>query len=262
MNISVARISIFPIKSLDGVAVDRATVLTSGALLGDREFALVDGAGKFVNGKRTDAIHRIRSTFELDRRLVTLNLEGKSNYQIFSLDRDLLQLEDWFSNYFGFTIKLIQNKIIGFPDDTESPAPTIIGTSTLATVTSWFSHLNIEETRRRFRTNIELDTDTAFWEDRLFSTKDKGKKFSIGNVEFEGINPCQRCIVPTRHTIDGMADSSFQKIFTNKRRETLPDWVEKSRFNHFYRLAVNTRLASIGDGTIGVGDAIELREEE
>jgi hypothetical protein len=262
MNISVARISIFPIKSLDGVAVDRATVLTSGALLGDREFALVDETGKFVNGKRIDAIHRIRSTFDLDRRFVTLNLEGKSNYQIFSLDRDILQLEDWFSNYFGFTIKIIQNKTVGFPDDIKSPAPTIIGTSTLATVTSWFSHLNIEETRKRFRTNIELDTDTAFWEDRLFSTKDKGRRFSIGNVEFEGINPCQRCIVPTRDAVNGIADSNFQKIFTNKRQETLPKWVEKSRFNHFYRLAVNTRLASIGDSTIRVGDSIKLRNED
>jgi uncharacterized protein len=262
MNASVARISIFPIKSLDGVAVDRATVLASGALRGDREFALVDEAGKFVNGKRNNAIHRIKSTFDLDRRLVTLNLEGKSNYQIFSLDRDILQLEDWFSTYFGFTIKLIQNTLGGFPDDTDSPAPTIISIATLDTVTSWFSYLNIEETRKRFRTNIELNTDTAFWEDRLFSAVDRVKKFSIGNVEFEGINPCQRCIVPTRNTIDGIADSSFQKIFTNKRRETLPDWVEKSRFNHFYRLAVNTRLTSIGDSTIRVGDAIEVRSED
>lgn len=259
MTISVTKISIFPIKSLDSVTVDRTTVLASGALQGDREFALVDEAGKFVNGKRNSTIHRIRSNFNLDRRIVTLNLEGESNPQTFSLDRDRSQLEDWFSNYFGFTIKLIQNTILGFPDDTKSPAPTIISTATLAAVTSWFPYLNIEETRNRFRTNIELNADAAFWEDCLFSTIDTVKKFSIATVELEGVNPCQRCIVPTRNAIDGEADLNFQKIFNSKRQETLPDWVEKSRFNHFYRLAVNTRLSNLGEAIVQVGDAIKLK---
>jgi uncharacterized protein len=259
MTISVARISIFPIKSLDSVTVDRATVLASGALQGDREFALVDETGKFVNGKRNSSIHRIRSQFDLDRRRVTLNLEGESNPQTFSLDDDRSALEEWFSNYFGFTIKLIQNQILGFPDDTNSPAPTIISTATLAVVTSWFPHLNIEETRNRFRTNIELNAESAFWEDCLFSTANTVKKFSISTVEFEGINPCQRCIVPTRNAIEGKADLDFQKIFSSKRQETLPDWVEKSRFNHFYRLAVNTRLSNCGEAIVRVGDPIELK---
>jgi uncharacterized protein len=256
MSVSISRITIFPIKSLDGIVVDRAMVLASGALQYDREFALVDEAGKFVNGKRTNDIHKIRSTFDLDRRLVTLNLEGDNHLQIFSLERDRADLEDWFSNYFGFIIKLIQNTTLGFPDDTNSPGPTIISTATLAELTGWFDGLDIAEIRNRFRTNIELDTDISFWEDSLFSTADRVKKFSISTVEFEGINPCQRCIVPTRNTFDGTVYSNFQKIFANKRQETLPDWVEKSRFNHFYRLAVNTRLVKIGNGVIESGDVI------
>jgi uncharacterized protein len=104
-----------------------------------------------------------------------------------------------------------------------------------------------------------LNTDSAFWEDCLFSKTDTVKKFSIATVEFEGINPCQRCIVPTRNAIDGKADLNFQKIFSSKRQETLPDWVEKSRFNHFYRLAVNTRLSNLGEAIVRVGNAIELK---
>ncbi|MGL5806110.1 MAG: MOSC N-terminal beta barrel domain-containing protein [Xenococcaceae cyanobacterium] len=38
----LARIVIFPIKSLDGVEVDRATLLKGGALVGDRSFAIYD----------------------------------------------------------------------------------------------------------------------------------------------------------------------------------------------------------------------------
>ena len=39
--------------------------------------------------------------------------------------------------------------------------------------------------------------------------------------------------------------------------ETLPDWAEKSRFNHFYRLAVNTQVIE-APVPICVGDAIAL----
>ena len=57
----LARILIYPIKSLDGVAVTQATVLKSGALQSDREFAIVDEHGRFVNGKRNAKVHGLRS---------------------------------------------------------------------------------------------------------------------------------------------------------------------------------------------------------
>ncbi|HEY9751392.1 MAG TPA: MOSC N-terminal beta barrel domain-containing protein, partial [Coleofasciculaceae cyanobacterium] len=67
---TLSRILIYPVKSLDGIAVNRATVLASGALKGDREFALVDAEGQFINGKRYAAIHSIRAKFDLEARSV------------------------------------------------------------------------------------------------------------------------------------------------------------------------------------------------
>jgi uncharacterized protein len=259
MKVSLDKIWIFPIKSFDGVSVDRATVLSSGALQGDREFALVDENGKFVNGKRTPLIHGLRAKFDLKDRLVTISLARESSSQTFALDREKSRLERWLSDYFNLPIRLVQNSVVGFPDDTNSPGPTIISNATLRTVASWFSDLDITEIRQRFRTNLELNTDEAFWEDRLFATVDRVQQFLIGTVEFQGINPCQRCIVPTRDSLDGEAYPNFQKTFVTQRQATLPASVETSRFNHFYRLAVNTRIVNQSGGIIQVGDLLNYR---
>jgi uncharacterized protein YcbX len=238
----LARISIFPIKSLDGVPVSKAEILPSGALKGDREFAIVDSAGRFVNGKRNDRVHRLRSTFDLDARTVTLWVQDNVDRIIFDLDRDRRAMGDWLSKYFEQSVQIVQNLDMGFPDDTDSPGPTIISTETLSTIASWFPQLSYEQIQRRFRTNLEVDNVSPFWEDRLFSTAGNSIRFRVGDVEMEGVNPCQRCIVPTRDPETGEAYDNFQQIFVQKRRETLPDWAERSRFNHFYRLAINTRI--------------------
>ena len=246
----LARISIFPIKSLDGVTVSEAQILSSGAFKGDREFAIIDRAGKFVNGKRNAKVHLLRSTFDLDARTVTIWVQGQADRQIFDLDGDRHAMSDWLSEYFEQPVKLVQNLEMGFPDDTDSPGPTIISTGTLTTVASWFVQLSYEEAQRRFRTNLEVDAVLPFWEDRLFTSAESSVMFKVGDVQIEGINPCQRCIVPTRDPETGEVDDRFQKIFIQKRQATLPEWVERSRFNHFYRLAVNTRIPTSEAGKL------------
>lgn len=253
------QIFIFPIKSLDGVAVDRATVLESGALQHDREYAIVDQQGKFVNGKRTAAVHLLRSQFDLAAQTVTLHIEGKSESAQFQLADDRAALETWLSDYFGFAVTLIRNSEMGFPDDTLSPGPTVISTATLAAVAAWFPGVSLEALRRRFRTNLELADAEAFWEDRLYGDADRTQRFQIGTVQLEGVNPCQRCIVPVRDAITGEAYPNFQKMFLAQRQATLPIWTARSRFNHFYRLAVNTRLSPTRKGrSVCLGDAVQI----
>lgn len=250
----LTRISIFPIKSLDGLTVNEVQILPSGALKGDREFAIIDSAGKFVNGKRNAKIHLLRSTFDLDARRVILWVQGEADQQTFDLDGDRHAMGEWLGNYFGQTVKLVQNLEMGFPDDTDSPGPTIISTATLTTVASWFPQLSYEQIQRRLRTNLEIGEALPFWEDRLFTSAGSAVMFRVGDVQMEGINPCQRCVVPTRDPETGEVDHRFQKIFIQKRQETLPDWVERSRFNHFYRLAINTRIPiSEADKFLAIG---------
>src|ERR1700737_2579441 len=69
----LARMTLYPIKSLDGVVVEHARLLASGALEHDRTFAIRDREGHFVNGKRTPAVHALRSSFDLTRRTVSFD---------------------------------------------------------------------------------------------------------------------------------------------------------------------------------------------
>lgn len=251
----VSKLFIHPIKSLDRIAVKQVTILKSGALKHDRAFAIFDHSGNFVNGKRNNRVHALRSQFDLETRSVSVQgTQGSANFHI---QEDREAFEDWLGEYFGFPVQVKQNLETGFPDDTASPGPTIISTATLEAIASWYPGLNVEEARLRFRANIEISGVPAFWEDHLFTTSGQTVDFQIGTVTFVGVNPCQRCIVITRNSQTGEADSNFQKTFVANRQATLPDWAERSRFNHYYRLAINTRLpVSEAGKMIVVGDEV------
>jgi uncharacterized protein YcbX len=257
MTPRLTRIDIYPIKSLDGLPVQTAQVLPSGALQHDRGLALFDVSGRVVNGKRTPKIHQVRSRFGEDVSQVTLWIQDSDQRQTFHLDRDRAGLEDWFSHYFQQTVMLGQNTNMGFPDDTDSPGPTVISTATLQAVADWYE-LSLENTRQRFRSNLEIDGVPAFWEDRLFSASGAPVPFQIGSVTFQGINPCQRCVVPTRDPDTGDAIAGFQKRFIEQRLATLPEGVARSRFNHFFRLAVNTQASRPKQGQLTVGDVLRV----
>lgn len=252
----LARILIYPLKSFDGVEVASADVLPSGALANDRRWALVDADGRFVNGKRTPLVHRIRVNFDLERERVELSCRGE--VVSFRLAEDRAELERWLSQQLEIAVRLVENRDVGFPDDLDAPGPTIISTTTLAAVAAWFPGLTVNEVRRRFRTNLEIDGVEPFWEDRLYGRAGEPVRFRIGGVEFFGTNPCQRCVVPTRDSVTGDVIADFQKRFATRREATLPPWAERTRFNHYYRLAVNTGPGTGSDHRVAAGDEITI----
>jgi uncharacterized protein len=239
---TLAQITIYPVKSLDGEIVDCVQISAGGALTFDRRWAIVDDRGKVVNAKRTAKIQQLRSQFDLSLGLIKLQTPAEDTTQTFSLTTELVELAKWLSQFFEFPVSIVENAVNGFPDDLDAYGPTIISTATLETICAWFPDLNLAEVRRRFRTNLELSGVPAFWEDRLFTLPGAAVDFQLGDVRFHGINPCQRCPVPTRDSLTGTVMPNFQKTFIQQRQKQLPDWVNPTRFNHFYRLAVNTQI--------------------
>ena len=140
---------------------ESATVLPSGALAGDRRWAFVDGQDRFVNGKQFPAIHRIRTRIDPDASTAVFDDLH------FRLAGDATPLEDWMSERLATPVRLRENPTAGFPDDTDSPGPTLIATATLEAVAGWFD-LTLEQTRARFRANIEIGGVPAFWEDAFY----------------------------------------------------------------------------------------------
>jgi uncharacterized protein YcbX len=249
----LVNIRLHPIKSLDPVSVSEARISPSGGLALDRAWALYSVDGKWVNGKRTPAIHLIRAAYSPDLRQVTLSVPGDRREiptRTFAFPNAHEEAAEWFSVFFEQQI-LVRYSENGFPDDTIASGPTIVSTASLESVAKWFGPtpqgfpgITLDEARQRFRATLEINGVPAFWEDQLFGEDERSVvRFKIGEVSFEGSNPCARCPVPPRNPQTGEVLEGFQKHFTQLRESTLPPWSPRPRFDHFYRLSTNTRVA-------------------
>lgn len=255
-------IRLHPFKALDPVRVSSAVVAKSGGLLHDRRWALFDAEGRWINGKGTPRVHPLRARFDLEQLKVifTTPRDGASPLSVeFSLRTDLDLVARWLSSWFGQPVEIRENPESGFPDDTLSPGPTVVSSESLEQVCSWFSGITLEAARRRFRANLEIAGVPPFWEDRLFGPPGETVRFRIGDVLVEGNNPCARCTVPPRDPETGEPIPDFPKRFAELRRRSLPPWAPAERFDHFYRLAVNTRISPSEAGkALRVGDPVSL----
>src|SRR5215470_2956402 len=113
----IAHLFIYPIKSLDRVAVTEAKLLSGGSLAHDREFALFDQDGNFVNGKQQPRVHLVRAAYNLEDFTVTLCTRERDEAQTFHLLDERIRLEAWFSDFFGFPVTMKRDTTTGFPDD-------------------------------------------------------------------------------------------------------------------------------------------------
>lgn len=261
-NPRLSRIMTYPIKSLDPAEREQGEVTERGALRGDREFAIRDRDGRYVNGKRTSDVHRLRTTFDEDLTEVTLAVEGTNEEQTFSLTGDREPLETRLSDYFGYGVTVDRDSEGGFPDDTVASGPTIVSTGTLREVASWFPGIDVDGVRHRLRANLEISGTEPFWEDRLYADREGCVAFQVGSVTFEGVNPCQRCVVPSRDPRTGEEYARFRAIFLERREATLPPWANEAWFDHYFRLMVNTRVPDSEWGSeIAVGDEVRIGRE-
>jgi len=262
---TVEHISMYPIKSLDERSVERVEIVTNGGLAGDREYALFDGDGDYVNGKNDRQVHPIRAAYDGETaraEAVTLSTPEQEprRFELGAVANDeTAALTDWLCAWFGYPVTLDRNHEGGFPDDTTASGPTIISEATIETVAGWFDGVDPAGMRRRLRPNIVLGGVPPFWEDHLFADRESRVRFTIGDADFLGVNPCQRCVVPSRDPDTGNEIEDFNKTFIAQRRATMPDWSGGDWFNHDFRLMVNTAVpeASWGE-TIAVGDELTV----
>jgi len=266
VSAKVEQLLTYPIKSFDGRSVDAVEIVTNGGLAGDREFALFDDDGDYVNGKHDKQVHPIRASYNGETaraESVTLSTPEQEprQFDLDAVDDDVAALTDWLSEWFGYPVSLTRNREGGFPDDTTAAGPTIISEATIDTVAGWFDGIDPEGMRRRLRPNVVLGGVPAFWEDHLFADRDSRVRFSIGDVDFFGVNPCQRCVVPSRDPDTGDEIEGFNERFVEKRRATMPTWSGGDWFDHDFRLMINTAVpeASWGE-TIAVGDDVTVGE--
>lgn len=262
---TLSHIAVYPVKALDPVSLDSVGISDVGGLDNDRAYAMRDADGEYVNGKRTDAVHRIRSTVDLDEKCVTLRAEDEASGATFHLDEDRDAIESWLSEQVGIDVELdvgvggslTDGVVYGAESKT---GPTLVSQATLAEVASWYDNIGPAGIRRRMRPNLVVEGVPAFWEDRLFS--DGGRAVHIGDVALQGTRPIPRCVVPTRDQRTGETDDGFRETFVERRESTLPEWTDREALDgNFFTLTAGLQIPeSERDGRLAVGDDIHLPE--
>jgi uncharacterized protein YcbX len=259
---TLAHIAVHPIKALDPVSLDRAAITGVGGLAGDRVYAIVDADGNYVNGKRTDAVHRLRASVDLDANRVALGARGEEPRE-FHLDDDRAALEGWLSDYFGIEVELVpgeggeQTDSAVYGDGTKT-GPTLISRATLREAASWYNGIDAEELRLRMRPNLVVEGVPAFWEDRLAGPEPR--RLRIGDVTLEGLDPVPRCVVPTRDPHTGETTEGFQETFLERREATFPAWADRAAFEDtLFKLMTILRVPrDERGGELTVGDEVAV----
>ena len=256
---AVSRISIYPVKSLDGISLQKAQIGRGGCLLHDREYAIIDAEGDFVNGKSNAGVHLLRSEVDLENESISFRHESETTWHYFHLQKEIAGINQYLSDFFKMPVSLLKNSEGRFMDIPDIAGVTVLSTGSLANVSGWFHDMDMEETRKRFRATIEISAVPAFWEDRLFLEEGTAIEFMVGETTMLGISPRARCVVPTRHPRTGEVIHGFQKAFAKHRIETLPGWSALEDYGHGYYLTVNCYIPPTEFGKwIEVGDEVKI----
>lgn len=255
----LSKITIYPVKSLDGVSLQKAQVGNGGCLLHDREYAIVDAEGDFVNGKSNARVHSLRSGIDIENGMISFRDEEETTWNTFHLQKEIAGIDDYLSDFFKMPVSLVQNSAGRFMDIPDVAGITILSSASLEAVSGWFSSMDMEETRKRFRATIEISGVPAFWEDKLFLEEETAVEFRIGDLTIYGISPRARCVVPTRNPQTGELIHGFPKSFAKERAANLPAWSTLNEYGHFYYLTVNCYIPETETGKwISIGDEIKI----
>lgn len=277
----VARITIHPVKGLEGTVVGGAGVWTSGALENDRRWRLVDADGVALSPGRCPRLRHVRAEFDLPAREICLRVApheglGGPAPGRFPLHPGPDGPGRWLSTCLGIPVTLEERPEGGYPDDPDAPGPSIAAVASLEEVARWFS-LPLDDVRRRCRVGVEIDGCDPFWEDTLASPArptpalgdvadlpvdpwaaampPEPRRFRLGNAGFGAVG-VRRLDEASRDPATGRATEHFGAIFEAWRRRRLRRDVDVSAWDGLYRLAITT----IGDGRGGnvqVGDRLD-----
>ena len=252
----VERLTVYPVKALDGMDCESVSIRPGGTLAHDREFAMFDADGEVVNGKRTDRVHDVDTGYDPETGALSVATDDDSASFDLRDERGRSRAADWLGAFFGVDLTVERDETLGYVDRREM-GPSVISTATLETVASWFDAVTVDGLRRRLRANVEVGGVPAFWEDRFVGAA--APAFRAGSVRFEGVTPCGRCVVPQRDPETGEETPGFRERFVERRRETFPEWADRDAFDHFYTLMLIARVPEADrGGKLAVGDSVEV----
>ncbi|MCX2759707.1 hybrid-cluster NAD(P)-dependent oxidoreductase [Vibrio sp. Sgm 22] len=261
---SLSQINVFPVKSVGGISLSSAWVEKQG-LTFDRRFMLALADGSMITARKYPKMVKVSSSLQPDGLIFTY--EGKEplrlKYANFKMQeapatvwKDSFtayttndEADDWFSDVLGVRVELLfsgeqSNRVreklgqnVSFADG----YPMLV-----------ISQASLDELNRRspevhsmdqFRTNFVVSNTEAFAEDSW-------KRIRIGEVEFEAVKPCERCILTTVDVERGEFRATKEPL------NTFSTFRANERGGVFF----GQNLVAKNEGLVKAGDVVEVLE--
>lgn len=262
----LSQINVFPVKSLGGISQSSAWVEKQG-LLFDRRFMLALSDGSMVTARKYPHMVKVQSSLTPDGLIFVA--EGKPplrlKYSDFKMQEAPAQVwqdnftaytttedaGDWFSDVLQQKVELLfsgeqSNRVrekVGHNVSFADGYPLLV-----------IGQGSLDELNRRspeqhamdqFRANLIVSTTEPFQEDGW-------KRIRIGQVEFEAVKPCERCILTTVDVDKGEFRESKEPL------STLSQFRANERGGVFF----GQKLVAKNEGLVRQGDAVEVLEHK
>ncbi|MGR5362999.1 MOSC N-terminal beta barrel domain-containing protein [Vibrio mediterranei] len=260
----LSQINIYPVKSVGGISLSSSWVEKQG-LCFDRRFMVALADGSMVTARKYPNMVKVSSsllptgiiftypglpplklqysTFKMQDTAATVWADSFSAYTTTD------EADDWFSEVLNQRVELLftgeqSNRVrekLGHNVSFADGYPLlIISSGSLAELNKRSSEVHSME---QFRTNLVVDSDEPFIEDSW-------KRIKIGDVEFEAVKPCERCILTTVDVEKAEFRASKEPLTTFSR----------FRANERGGVFFGQNLVAKNEGMIRTGDAIEVLE--
>lgn len=264
MTISVSSLFVYPIKSMAPLLLDEVQIEKFGPAL-DRRFMLVDAKGKFYTQRQNPLLSQFHISLAPGGLRITavdgsgceisfVDIAPAADVEAQVWDDRVLacglpqEINAWLSEKLGHELRLVfmpeqaerqvdlqyarEGDVTSFNDG--FPALLLSEES----VRALESDTGFALSPLRFRPNIVVTGCEAFAED-------KWQRIRIGEVEFEVVKPCSRCVIPTIDLQSGQKQPEVMAALLRQRK------VDNKVF-------LGQNLIHRRQGLIRVGDTVEI----
>jgi uncharacterized protein YcbX len=220
----VVAIRRYPVKSMGGEPL-AAVEIDQRGLVGDREFAVVDGDGRFASGKNTRRMVRRDGVFAYRARTAPDGVVVSGEHGTWSVGSSALDAE--LSRTLDAPVRVLPEQFESHFDD---GAVSLIGTATL----DWCRReWGVDADARRLRSNLVVETSAPFEEEGWSG------EVAIGDAVLRPVGRIERC-----RTIDLDQDG----VGSDTR------WLVPLGRERNLRMAIY--LDVVRTGTVAVGDEL------
>ncbi|MBM1105058.1 MOSC domain-containing protein [Aurantibacter crassamenti] len=269
--LKISQLYLYPIKSLAGISVDSAVVTITG-FEHDRKYMLVDENNRFLTIREFPKMTRLKPKLEKNG-LSVVSLDDKTDNLFIPYQNRIEKSEKviiwnseveahiiskksnaWFSELLGANVKLVY-----MPQSSRRPVDTNSGYKPAGKFVSFadaypfmmMGEASLTDLNKRYNKNNKFGVQ-RFRPNIVFSggipnQEDKIERFSINNIEFQGLENCARCTVPNVDPQTGILDVNSEPL------TTLSKYRIQNRKTYFGRNLVHS-----GTGKLRIGDILKL----